>query len=66
MIYFAWHQHIFLTLVIDIFNSIGFAFNKTWPFLYRLGYNLLVDFIIVILITLCSFIIEAVKKKMTH
>ena len=66
MIYFAWHQHIFLTLVIDIFNLIGFTFNEAWPFLYRLGYNLLVDFIIVILITLCSFIIEAVKKKITH
>ena len=63
MIYFAWHQHIFLTVVLDLFNSIGLSLKESWAYINKVGYYLIVDFCIIILISLCSFLIEAVKKK---
>lgn len=63
MIYFAWHQHIFLTIVMEAFKSLGFVLKESAPYISKVGYYLLVDLIIVILITFCSFLIQGVKKK---
>ena len=48
MIYFAWHQHIFLTIVMEAFKSLGFVLKESVPYISKVGYYLLVDLIIVI------------------
>ena len=63
MIYFAWHQHIFLTGVMALFTNFGLVLKESELYIFKVGYYLLVDIIIVILITLCSFVIQNVKLK---
>ena len=50
MIYFAWHQHIFLTGVMALFTNFGLVLKESELYIFKVGYYLLVDIIIVILI----------------